>query len=114
MIEQIIAAMRSIRFPLKNEKELQAALSSRFTAVGIEHEREVRLSGKDVVDFMFGNVAAEVKTNGGKLQIYRQLERYCEHERVSKIILITNVPMGLPAAICGKPAYLFNLSRAWL
>lgn len=114
MIEQIIGAMRGIRFPLKNEKDLQVALSDRFTAVGVDHEREVRLSGSDVVDFMFGDIAAEVKTQGGKMQIYRQLERYCEHERVARIILITNVPMGLPAVIKGKPAYLFNLSRAWL
>jgi len=114
MIEQIIVAMRGIRFPLKGEKVLQAALSEQFTASGIEHEREVRLSGADVVDFMFGDVAAEVKLHGGKMAIYRQLERYCEHDSVSKIILISNVPMGLPAAINGKPAYLFNLSKAWL
>lgn len=114
MIEQIFAAMRGIRFPLKNEKELQAALSDYFTALGIDHEREVRLSDKDVVDFMFGDVAAECKVQGGKMAIFRQLERYCEHDRVSKIILISNVPMGLPPAIKGKPAYFFNLSKAWL
>lgn len=114
MIEQIFAAMRGIRFPLKNEKVLQAALSEQFTVAGIEHEREVRLSGADIVDFMFGEIASEVKVQGSKIQIYRQLERYAEHDRVSSLILITNVPMGLPAVIKGKPAYLFNLSRAWL
>ncbi len=114
MIEQIFAAMRGIRFPLKNEKELQAALSDRFTAVGLEHEREVRLSSSDIVDFMFGDIAAECKTNGGKMEIFRQLERYAEHDRVSRLILISSVPMGLPAVIKGKPAYFFNLSRAWL
>lgn len=114
MVEQIIVAMRGIRFPLKSEKVLQAALSEQFTASGIEHEREVRLSSADIVDFMFGDIAAEVKIAGSKREIFFQLERYAEHDRVSGLILITNVPMGLPAAIKGKPAYLFNLSRAWL
>ena len=114
MIEQIFAAMRGIRFPLKNEKELQSALSDRFTSVGLEHQREVGLSSSDIVDFMFGDIAAEVKTQGSKIAIYRQLERYAQHDRVAAIVLISNVPMGLPASINGKPAYLFNLSRAWL
>lgn len=114
MLKQIFAAMRGIRFPLKNEKVLQAALSEEFTAAGIEHEREVRLSGADIVDFMFGEIAGECKIKGSKREIYFQLERYAEHDRVSSLILITNVPMGLPASIKGKPAYLFNLSRAWL
>jgi hypothetical protein len=46
--------------------------------------------------------------------IYRQLERYCLHERVGGILLATNVAMGLPVDIGGKPAAIAHLGRGWL
>ena len=80
----------------------------------IEHEREVRLAPGDIVDFMIGGVAIEVKIGGRKRSIYDQCERYCEHERVEALVLATSVAMGFPPEIKGKPCYVASLGRGWL
>jgi hypothetical protein len=56
-------------------------------------------------------VAIEVKIGGSRRAIYRQLERYCLHERVGGIILATNVAMTLPVDINHKPTAIAHLGR---
>jgi hypothetical protein len=63
---------------------------------------------------MVGGVGMEVKIKGSKREMYRQCERYCLHERVSALILATNVATGMPATINGKPVFVALLSRGWL
>jgi hypothetical protein len=111
---EIFAALAGARLPLSSEQRLQDAIEKRFADAGLAFEREKRLSAHDVVDFMVGTIAVEVKIKGGKRDIYRQCSRYCEHESVAEIVLVTNLAMGLPEEICGKPASIFNLAMAWL
>ena len=40
--------------------------------------------------------------------------RYAKHEKVQRLLLVTNVPMGLPRTIEGKPAHQARLGEAWL
>ncbi|MFC0407935.1 hypothetical protein [Roseomonas elaeocarpi] len=103
------------RIDLSNEKAAQAQIAEALTAAGISHEREVRLAPGDIPDFLAGGVAIEVKLRGNrKVEIYRQLERYCAHERVESILLVSNLAMSLPDTIGGKPARFVSLGRAWL
>ncbi|MDQ7981885.1 hypothetical protein QYH69_32195 [Paraburkholderia sp. SARCC-3016] len=102
------------RLPLNDEKVTQAAIANALGLAGMKFEREVRLSDEDIVDFMIGRVAVEVKIKGAKAAIYRQLERYAEHERVASILLVTSRSMHLPALINGKPTLVASLSRGWL
>jgi hypothetical protein len=112
--QQIQAILAGKMFPLSDEKRLQNAIEDELQRAGVIVKREYRLSTKDIIDFMVGSVGIEVKIKGGKLDIYRQLERYAEHELVSHLILVTNVAMGLPPDIKGKPTSIINLARAWL
>lgn len=115
MISRALSALRSTRFPLSDEKRLQAAISDAFTATGIEHEREVRLSDKDIIDFLLpGGLGIEVKIKGGKREIYFQVQRYAQHDQITALILATNVPMGFPPLVNGKPVYVHNFAMAWL
>lgn len=111
---EIVTALGCYRFPLSDEKVLQAAMADAFTARRIPFEREVHLGPCDVVDFMIEAVAIEVKIKGARRLIYRQLERYAEHTRVQVLILATNVPMGLPPMINGKFTFIAQLGRGWL
>ncbi|MCA0214739.1 MAG: hypothetical protein LCH79_16370 [Proteobacteria bacterium] len=111
---RIVEIVERNRLPLSNEKATQAALAELLKAAGIEHERECRLSGKDIPDFMIGGLAVELKIKGGKMDIYRQLKRYAEHDRVTRLLLVTGVAMGLPGDILNKPATMASLSRGWL
>lgn len=115
-LEKFIALMRRTPFVMKDEKSVQAAIAVILDSHGIEYKREVKLSETDIVDFMLpGGVAVEVKLNKAqKREIYRQCKRYCEHEQVKVIVLMTATIMGFPPEIEGKPAYYVSLGRSWL
>lgn len=113
-LEDIRRSLGRRRFPLANEFDLQDAIARALEADEIAFERERRLSSKDIVDFFVCGIAIEVKIKGGKLAIYRQVERYAAHEEVERILLVTSIAMSLPADINGTPASVLNLARAWL
>lgn len=107
------------RYPLHQEKATQAAIYEHLLAnlpSGVKLEREVRLSTKDVPDFVVArSIAVEVKVRGArKMDVYRQLERYAEHPSIKALILVTGLSMGLPEEIKGKPAWYVSLGRSWL
>lgn len=114
MMQNIKAIIEQHRLPLTDEKVTQAAIANALELAGVSFEREVRLSDADIVDFMVGNIAIEVKIKGAKAAIYRQLERYAEHDNVSSILLVTSRSMHLPALINGKPTLVASLSRGWM
>lgn len=113
-IQTIIRLLQSRRFTLSDEKRLQAEIEEVLTDAGIEHVREYRLDAGSIIDFFISGVGIEVKRRGSKLEIWRQLERYAEFYEVETLILVTNVPMGCPSVVKGKPIYVVNLAKAWL
>lgn len=98
------------------EKAAQEGIAEVLAARGLPFRREARLSPRAIVDFIVGDgVAIEVKLRGwSKLDVLRQLERYAAFDEVREIMLATNLAMGLPAEIMGKPAHIVSLGRAWL
>lgn len=111
----IINLLQRARLDLSDEKTTQREMADIFYRAGVVHEREVRLSPRDIPDFMIGDIAVEVKLKGArKMDIYKQLKRYAGHERVNHIILATNITMGLPEEIEGKSVYFVGLGQAWL
>lgn len=115
MIENVLTAIRTARLDLSDEKRTQSDLACVLSTQGIPFEREVRLSAGDIPDFMVGDIAVEVKIRGArKMDIYHQLVRYAKHERVGSLILATNITMGLPEQLEGKPVFFVALGRAWL
>lgn len=112
--QRIVHVLTSHRLPLSDEKQLQIAIGDAFTAAKLNFAREVRLAPGDIVDFMVEGCAVEVKIKGGKREIFRQVERYCAHKQVEELVLATNVPMGLPPAVWGKPCSIALLGMGWL
>jgi len=111
---EIVAVLRRCRLRVGNESAMQISIGQALTDGGIEHEREHRLSAADRIDFMIGSVGLEAKTRCNKRAIFRQLQRYSEHDAIEALILVTGTAMGLPAAINGKPIYLVATGRAAL
>ncbi len=105
---------------------MQSGISVALASAGIPFEREHRLSAEDIPDFLIPcpraltqwiAVECKLKGPGGgprKIDIYRQIERYTRHPEVAAIILASNLSMGLPAEIRGKPVYAASLSKGWL
>jgi len=114
MHQAIFAALRQHRFSLHDEKAMQAEMFSVLVAAGFEAEREVVLSDADRIDILVGTVGIECKIKGQRRAIYHQVERYARHDRISALILATNVAMGMPPQLSGKPVLVLNLARAWL
>jgi hypothetical protein len=122
----IVDLFARYRFPLSDEKALQAAMAEVLASYRVPHVREVRLDdeGKDIVDFMAGEgadlqplapcCAIEVKIGGSRRAIFRQVERYCAHPQVAEIVLATSVVMNLPREVLGKPTAIIHLGRSWL
>lgn len=114
--QRLVALIQCHRFDLSSEKRLQAQIEEVLTANGIAFEREKHLSALDIPDFLVaGGIAVECKLRGArKMDIYRQLCRYAAHAEVTALILASNVAMGLPPDIQGKPLYAASTSRGWL
>ena len=113
------AALNGARVDLSSEKAAQAGLAEllRDRLQGVSVEREVRLGdGGDIVDlFVAGAYVVEVKLRGApKMAVYRQLRRYAGHPCVQGLILASNMAMGLPEEIEGKPASFVSLGMGWL
>lgn len=113
-LDQIFTLLMSHKFSLENEKDLQVEIENIFNKWGVKNQREVRLSDKDIIDFMVGDIGLEIKLGGQAKRIYRQMQRYCAHDKIKAIVLITNKSMGLPREIDSKPTYILNLGRAHL
>lgn len=89
-VEQVVAELRKRRFRFTCEKDLQDGLEEVFVALGIEYERESRLSPKDKVDFLLlGEVGLEVKIQDSLTSVTRQLHRYSQHDKLKSLILVT-------------------------
>lgn len=112
---QVVAALAGIRADLTNEKATQAAIERALAAKALPYQREIRLSSRDIPDFLvFDAVAVEIKIGGARAAIFRQLQRYAGHDSVLAIVLATNVPIGLLTEIDGKPCLIASLGAAWL
>lgn len=103
------------KYPLESEKELQELLFE-FVLEKEGYLREYRLSSQDIVDFYQPElkIAIEVKIKGGSSEIYRQIQRYCRHESVKQVILVSSKAMGLPDEIEGKECSVLTLGKVWL
>ena len=112
---RIITYLSQFRLDVQDEKHLQQQIADAFFSASYDHEREYRLDGSNIVDFMLpGKIAIEVKIKGSRREIFKQCERYCHFDEVSELILITNRSIGFPKEINRKPCYVMALGRSWL
>ena len=112
--DKILYLLSGNRFDVSDEMRCHGQIKDLFDKLNIGYQHEVRLSQASRIDFMIGKVGVEVKVKGVARSIFKQLQRYAQHDEVDCIILLTNKSMGLPALIEGKPAYYVNMGKAWL
>ena len=116
MVRRLADLIGRARLDLSDEKRTQADIATLLRGQGIEFAPEEPLSKGDIIDFMAGCIGIEVKLKGSrKKDVYKQLCRFpAESERVTALILATNLTMGLPETINEKPVYMVRLGQAWL
>lgn len=103
------------RFNYASEIELQNGIETILGKANFNYKRELRLSGKDIVDFLVfdetESVVIEVKIDGSRSALLRQVSRYVLHENVSAVLVVGSPHWvsGLPSEIHGKPLCGYRL-----
>ena len=113
-MHQIGAVLGAGRVDPTRELPCHDQIAQILTDANVTFEREHRLAARERIDFMAGSIGIEVKVKGAARTTLRQLERYCAHDAVEGIILLTNKAMSLPKTIKGKPAIVVSIGAAWL
>ncbi len=111
---QLVYILKENRFNFVHEKELQAALEQAFDAAELTFEREVVLSKKDRIDFLFeGGLGVEVKIDGSLSNLIRQLHRYVAHDQITSLLVVTNKSRltRVPALLNGKTIHKIAINR---
>ncbi|WP_421849838.1 hypothetical protein [Oricola sp.] len=113
-VQAIASDLERFRVSLRAEKATQADIARCLDTIGRAYQREVRLDAKNVIDFLVDGIGIEVKLKGVKRNVLRQCRRYCAFEEIRGLILFTNLAMGLPADLHGKPVMVVSAGRAHL
>lgn len=115
--EHVVRLIQSHRFDLSTEKHLQANLETALRNAGLPFEREKRLSQTDIPDFLINDcivIECKLKGKNRKIDVFKQLSRYAAHQDVTAIVLASDMSIGLPHEIGGKPVYSASITRGWL
>lgn len=107
-MDAVSRVLRGHRYVYASEGELQQQLADVLAGAGVPVAREVRLTPRDRIDLLAGDVGIEVKVKGARVPL-RQLQRYAAHPRVAGLLLVTTRAAELPPTIGGKPAGVVSL-----
>lgn len=110
--EAVVAALDAATLTYTDEVALHEDMARVLTAAGIAHDREVRLTPRDRIDFLCaGGVGIEVKVAGSLAAVTRQMHRYSQHDDVHSLVLVTTKAAhhAIPRTLGGVPVALFSL-----
>ena len=118
VVREVTEEIDRTKFLFEDEKQLQAGLARMLDWSGFRYERECRLTGTDVVDFLVlprgapewgggPDLALEVKVGGSSAALTRQAYRYAASERVGAVLVVTtrSKHVDLPTSMLGKPMF---------
>ncbi len=110
-VEKLLATLRARRYHFANEDELQRGIALALEADGWEATREAKLSGRDRIDFLVGNIGIEAKVDSSATEVQRQLIRYAEHVTITALVLVTSRSSHrvLPRAINDKALHVVHV-----
>ena len=111
---EVVTLLSGYKFNFANEAELQKSIATVLHAKGWDFSREHRFNAYDRPDFYFGEsgLVIEVKIKDAATKVFRQLQRYAEHEFVKEMVLVTTRSLQaaqMPAQLNGKPLLVLVL-----
>ncbi len=89
-VADLISVLRTWKIPTWDEKNMQAGVEIAFRDAGIAFDREAKLS-LGTIDFLVGTIGVECKLSGTKARVMEQLLRYACDEKVTELLLVTNI-----------------------
>lgn len=108
-MQQVAVHLLAARFNFTNEAELQEGLAEHLH--DFAPGREVELNATDRIDFLLDGIGIEVKVQGSRAAVLRQLHRYAQSPSVQGLILITcRARHSMPETLNDKPLLVVNLA----
>lgn len=103
-VEEVVAALRAIRFEGGREEVLCAEVDRCLVAAGITFRREVVIGEGCRIDRLAGTAGIEVKKGfWGRSEIVDQATRYAETGELTHLIFVSEFSLWLPRSIAGIP-----------
>ncbi len=116
-LARVALALRSYAFSVPDERTLHEGVKTVLTAADIAYEHEHTVSPTSRLDFWLpaSGLAIEVKVQGDPGNVLRQLTRYCHHDVVAGLLLVTTTAKlsRVPTTLCGKPVRAVRLHGAF-
>lgn len=115
-IPALCRLLASRKYQVRDELALQNGIEAVLQQAGLRYSREHVLDAQSRPDFLLGNAAIEVKTQGSVAQLLRQGHRYLQHPQVPALIVI-GTPSWLnrvPSELAGKPVFAVRLLNSLL
>lgn len=115
-LQALCAYLARFRFNFTSEVMLQDGLEQVLSQAGVPVEREFLLDKRSRLDFMLpGGLVIEVKVDGSRADVLRQLSRYAQSPAVSGLLLVTTrASHRLPESFNGKPLAVHSLIPSML
>lgn len=115
LARRIVTICHNSSINVSTEAAAHNALADALQAAGLDVQREVRLNDRERIDLLVDGVGIEVKVQGTRRDIWRQLQRYAASEQIHALVLATSAawPAGV-ASVGGKPLFHASLARGWL
>lgn len=103
-----------MRLGFVKEAEMQEKMEGRLESFAArkneEFIREAKLSEKDRIDFKVGPIGIECKVKGDRSEVYRQVQRYLEHDTLTALVLVCPWPIS-DFVINGKHVYVVSTAH---
>jgi len=112
-LAKLAAILSAHRYGGVDEATIQRGVASILLRYKDEFFVEYKLGPRDRLDFLVreSGIGIEVKVNGGRNALLRQLQRYMQHDAVRGLIVVTNRArlLDMPAELSGKPIAVASL-----
>ena len=104
-IRELAELLARTKFRFSDEYGLQDGIEALLKREGVSYQREVRLSPRDRIDFLLGDIGIEVKVDSSEIVVERQLMRYATDPRIGSLILVSSRfrHQSMPQFLNGKP-----------
>lgn len=117
LIESLTRYLAHNRSSVMREERIHDGIATGLSELGVEFEREYRLTPKSRLDFFLPETgtAVEVKRGNAKYDSLRQVGRYLEHLKITGCLMIAmRIDRRIPPVFQKKPIAKLELWRILL
>jgi hypothetical protein len=111
LLNRIVSALSNSRFRFNSEDELHQGIAQVLAQHQFNAKHEAELTAAERIDFLIDGIGIEIKIDGSRAAVIRQVHRYAQIHEIKALILITSKTRhsDMPETINNKPLRVINL-----